>query len=283
MVPQPLAPFGERKLKEALGTMRSISRTELTPAQQINLPLYEEMIKAKVSEGSLTKEDVVAFAVDRGNDAGESYRRSIMANCCPTLTTQNKYLLVATVSHIVEGVPDESREIFRKLTNSERLALQGFPPELALELSEAAAFKAAGNAYPVPLLIAVLHPMVAAIVDSISRGFDFVSWPSADVIGTLAPERIQEFGKALQAKPKAFPTKAFSLSIYIYIYIGGWGESETNREIVSFRSCVRAAGCKVGDRIQMCLWRPSRFPFDLGRFFFLLLCTMGGFPLPSPK
>ena len=29
------------------------------------------------------------------------------------------------------------------------------------------------------------------------------------------------------------------IHVYIYMYIGGWG-AETNREIVSFRSCVRA-------------------------------------------
>ena len=31
-------------------------------------------------------------------------------------------------------------------------------------------------------------------------------------------------------------------AIYIHLHIGGWG-AETNREIVSFRSCVRARSC----------------------------------------
>ena len=38
--------------------------------------------------------------------------------------------------------------------------------------------------------------------------------------------------------------------IYIYVCIGGWG-GESNREIVSFRSCVRAGEARrscVGER-----------------------------------
>ena len=49
--------------------------------------------------------------------------------------------------------------------------------------------------------------------------------------------------------------------IYIYIYIGGWG-AETNREIVSFRSCVRAQLYVRSEWTSKLITHPfSLFPF----------------------
>ena len=58
--------------------------------------------------------------------------------------------------------------------------------------------------------------------------------------------------------------------VYIYIYIGGWG-AETNREIVSFRSCVRAQLYVRSEWISKMITDPFSlfavrcFPFSLGR------------------
>ena len=47
----------------------------------------------------------------------------------------------------------------------------------------------------------------------------------------------------------------------IYVYIGGWG-AETNREIVSFRSCVRAQLYVRSEWISKMITDPfSLFPF----------------------
>ena len=47
--------------------------------------------------------------------------------------------------------------------------------------------------------------------------------------------------------------------MYICIYIGGWG-AETNREIVSFRSCVRAQLYLRSEWISKFI--PIPFPFS---------------------
>ena len=58
------------------------------------------------------------------------------------------------------------------------------------------------------------------------------------------------------------------------IYIGGWGEkrSDPNREIVSFRACVRRAvsGCEVESRCRNGAMRLSLFPFVARAFPFSL-------------
>ena len=61
--------------------------------------------------------------------------------------------------------------------------------------------------------------------------------------------------------------------IYIYIYIGGWG-AETNREIVSFRSCVRTQLYVRSEWIAKMIAHPcSLFSFHL-EIPFLLPCEI---------
>ena len=65
------------------------------------------------------------------------------------------------------GWPEESRTLFRFLTNPERFSLQGKNPELAPRLKKMAlAQKASGNAYPTPLVVAVAAPMIRVIGES---------------------------------------------------------------------------------------------------------------------
>ena len=67
------------------------------------------------------------------------------------------------------------------------------------------------------------------------------------------------------------------IEIEICVYVGGFG-TETNREIVSFHSCVRAAVCKV----RMDLKNNSRsFPFPFVAMGFLpFFPVRSGVPFP---
>ena len=60
------------------------------------------------------------------------------------------------------------------------------------------------------------------------------------------------------------------ISLSIYIYIGGWG-AETNRKILSFRSCLRAQLYVRSEWISKIIADPfSLFPFHLGGISSLL-------------
>ena len=59
------------------------------------------------------------------------------------------------------GLPYGQRTICRWLTPAERFGLQGFAPMSVQHFSsEGLAVQAAGNAYPVPLVIAAVQPML---------------------------------------------------------------------------------------------------------------------------
>ena len=204
-VPPPLKPFGERPIREVLGkNIPNILLSDLSEPQQHNLAMYENTIIQQFNTGRFAKGDIVMFPVDRVEDA-VSYKGSISINICPTLTCSNRYLLVSTISDIVDNVPYEKREFFRWLANVERLTLQGFRKEVALELTDASAFKAAGNAYPIPLIISAVHPMIQAIHQAIAAGFNFVDWPPSEMLEFGTPIGIAEFERAIQRKPKLLP------------------------------------------------------------------------------
>jgi len=76
---------------------------------------------------------------------------------CPTFTCGNKTLFVMMAD------PEEQR-YFRFLTAPERYSMQGKPPEMCRWLGNVKlAFKASGNAYPVPLIIASLFPLLETL------------------------------------------------------------------------------------------------------------------------
>eukprot|EP00959_Pyramimonas_sp_CCMP1952_P122515 2561411-Pyramimonas_sp.AAC.1 len=121
-----------------------------------------------------------------------------------------------SVSDILSEVPDKDRSFFRFLRPTERLALQGLPPSAALHMpSHAVAVKGAGNAFPPPLIMAVMHPMIDALQQS---SFDLGSWPHAprpgcaelpiyDRIERLCMAPLPKKAKA-KAKAKAKPKAA---------------------------------------------------------------------------
>ena len=76
----------------------------------------------------------------------------------PTLTTSNSYLFI---SDLQVAAKDDDREFFRFILPEERFTLQGFPKEIASSFSSTALqIKAAGNAYPVPLIAAAVHGLI---------------------------------------------------------------------------------------------------------------------------
>ena len=204
MVPPPLAPFGTRLLRDVLGLRGGTTRSELTEAQQKNLADYEDRIIEMERNGTLKPEDLVCISVDRKEDG--VFSASIYINVVATLTTKNSYLFILSVKDVIDRRPDAEREFMRRLTNCERLALQGFPPEVASWLTPAKCFRASGNAYPIPLLIAVLHPVLQAIGEK--SDFNFLVWPPASMVSRMVPSGLTEFEKLVRATPKLLPKKS---------------------------------------------------------------------------
>jgi hypothetical protein len=125
--------------------------------------VYEKRIVELCMQGVLGRDDVVTISVDRAE--GLAYRQALTVNALPTLTTNSGALMVLSVGDVVENTPDEKREFIRHVRNTEKLLAQGFPKETHLFLDSRLTQKAAGNAYPVTLMISILHP----IVDQLSR------------------------------------------------------------------------------------------------------------------
>ena len=99
-----------------------------------------------------------------------------------------------SVQDIVRRTEDSSREFFRKLLLPERLQLQGFPASLALRLPESKITFASGNAYPVPLIIASLFPMIVAVGNS---DVALSAWPPPEALLSGVPSCISKLARAL--------------------------------------------------------------------------------------
>ena len=156
-VPTPLQPFGRTSLRDFLNLrLPPTHREALTSHVKQNLKDYEETVCKDVRSGALDPNSIVVFAVDRAKH--KVYRQHCSVDCTPTLTTSNKYLWLENASEFVNGVALERRRLPRFLHPVERLALQGFEPLLALRMPAKIIYKSTGNAYPVPLLGAILAP-----------------------------------------------------------------------------------------------------------------------------
>jgi hypothetical protein len=159
--------------------------------------VFERKIRERFAAGGLTLDDIVIFSADR-SEAG-AWAAGMQVNVMPTLTCQNRYLFIADVRGVVEELPDKDRDFFRLVLYPERLALQGFAPELALDLSRASTMLAAGNAYPVPFMIAILHPMIKAMTSA--QNSSFADWPPPGLRSPELPSELKDFQKALKSKP----------------------------------------------------------------------------------
>jgi len=157
-----------------LGKFPPLTRTLLTAKQMANLKGIEATIRAKFAEGTVKLTDVICFSVDRA--AGKVYKQHLTKNILPTLTTNSKYLMVVDVKGCVNSSPDSERDFMRLVHNSEKLTCQGFPKNVLVSLgSQSLAQKASGNAYPPPLIVANLHPIVKGIVEADGLNFKLPS------------------------------------------------------------------------------------------------------------
>ena len=165
-VPDPLAPFGSTPLTAFLNPLLpGVNRSQLTKHMAVNLKDAERELLEKWDQGQLAETDVVCFPLDRGSN--KAYVRQYTTNLAPTLTTSNKYLFVVSVGCLRK--PEAERRFFRFLDSTERLTLQGFKKSVLSTSSEALRIKASGNAYPVPLLAAVLAPLLQQLAHPSAR------------------------------------------------------------------------------------------------------------------
>jgi len=195
-LPTPLPPFGRADIQSVLGKFPE-SRSQLCSNQKANLSQFEATINKMYEEGRLELEDVVCIGVDRAE--AKEYKQNIVVNKLPTLTTNSGCLMVLSVSDVVHKVPYQDRLFCRHVRNTEKLLAQGFPKETHLHLNSSCAQKAAGNAYPRNLMVAVLHP----VINCFSK-FDLASWPPSSVLGTHQ-EGMNEVAKALAMLGKPTP------------------------------------------------------------------------------
>lgn len=162
-VPKPLDPFGKRKLVDFLDhSLPSVDKSTLTTTMAKNLADGVKALQSMVTQGDLLSGDIMVWPLDRAE--GKIYKRRFSKNIVPTLTTTNKYLFVASLDLEKE---EKDRKFFRFLAPSERMLLQGFDESTLAGSSDALRVKGAGNAYPVPLMIAALAPMLSEVRKSL--------------------------------------------------------------------------------------------------------------------
>ena len=205
-VPPPLQSFGRRSLKEALGLSPYTPRNVLSVPQQQNLKDAEAEAKKLHAAGKVNLCDLIVVPVDRSWDEDIQYNASLSVNQCPTLTTHNVYLFVLEVGDVINNIEDSQRTYFRKITDPERLALQGFPPNLALDLPPNRIVFAAGNAFPPPLIAALLHPMLKAMGAST---FSLASWPPSEILSDAEPPHLAKAMKELRSPGKIVNREKF--------------------------------------------------------------------------
>ena len=72
--------------------------------------------------------------------------------------------------------------------------MQGIPASVIKELPPGKAVKASGNAFPVPLIVAVFAPLLRAVLDKLG---DLRNWPGQ--VQSYTPNELAAFKKALLA------------------------------------------------------------------------------------
>ncbi len=163
-IPNPLPPFGTPHLKQFLAQgLDNVKVESLTPNMRNNVKWFESQVARAKKQGEVHDEDIICCTLDRA--IGKVYQPRWYINAVPTLTVTNKYLWLFKAGEVEK--PEEERSLHRFLTMPERMGLQGKKPEIAARLgSVALAQKASGNAYPVPMLCAVLVPIFRAVLNS---------------------------------------------------------------------------------------------------------------------
>ena len=175
VVPSPLLFFGKRPLVEFLDfNLPSVDWSSLTPTMTKNLKDAVLAMKKMLEDGAANEEDILCFPLDRAE--GKVYVRRFSKNIVPTLTTTNKYLFMASLDL---SKPEKKRRCFRFLDPKERMLLQGFPPDTLEGCSDALKVQGSGNAYPVPLMVAVLCDIIKEIKTGLHEPFPMEPLDSA--------------------------------------------------------------------------------------------------------
>ena len=168
-VPEPLEPFGKKMLRDFLNPkLPSVNWSGLTTTMNKNLKDGEKEMARMLKDGEVVGTDILIFPLDRAE--GKVYVRRFSKNVAPTLTTTNKYLFVASLDLDKEH---SKRKFFRFLHPSERMLLQGFPADVLDDASDALRVHGSGNAYPVPVMMAVLAPILTEIKPALTNTWIF--------------------------------------------------------------------------------------------------------------
>jgi len=101
-VPAVLPPFGSVSLRAVLGQFPNAVRSCFTTAQKQNIVDYELLILDMFNRQLAALGDVVVIALDRAK--GKTYKQQIQVNRCPTLTTNNTYLFILSVTDVVRSL-----------------------------------------------------------------------------------------------------------------------------------------------------------------------------------
>ena len=226
-VPPCLPPFGKCALRNVLVLgWPTHPRDRLTKQQQQNLLDYEETIRNLYHVGKALPDDIVVVALDRAK--GNVFRQNYRINQVPTLTCNNRYLFLMSVADVINQVEDKNKEFFRFLLETERLTLQGFPPEAARDFpSDGLVLKATGNAYPPPLIMAAAAPLIQAMGADRPAGdnFNFSTWPAdwpsfqSDIFKSV----LDDFAKRLVSPPPF--TEQGTLGLAICFTLQSWAKT----------------------------------------------------------
>ena len=221
-VPPCLLPFGKCTLRNVLvHAWPTYPRWCLTQQHQKNLVDYEAIIRNLYHAGKALLDDICVVALDRDTPF-------YMINEVPALTIKNRYLFLISVADVINQVEDKSREFFRFLLATERLALQGFPPEAARDFpSDGLIIKATGNGYPPPLIMAAAAPLIHAMGADRPAGdnFNFATWP-ADWLSfqsDISKRQLDEFAKKLVSPPPL--TKKGTLGLATCFTLQSWAKT----------------------------------------------------------
>jgi len=205
-MPPPLGPVETPPLRSFLNpSLPNLKREDLTPTLRQHLRDYERRIRCMKKQGTVTTQVVIA-TLDR--DVESNYSQ-VVVDRAPTQKTGNLYQLVVSTEDIEK--PSGERAFFRMLHPAERMALQGFDPCICKNLSPAKAVKAAGNAYPPPLILAALAPLLDAIAKKgpLPPLVGGTRIPHPDTAAFKVPPLCHVKGKAMKAKKqKAMKAKA---------------------------------------------------------------------------
>eukprot|EP00959_Pyramimonas_sp_CCMP1952_P458121 9476096-Pyramimonas_sp.AAC.1 len=146
-MPDALPPLGKSSLASFLDPAeKNIKRSDIsTSHMRDNLWDYERVIrKRKMQKTEFQNGEIACVTLDRKVDSSFA---QIMCDKTPTLTTSLSHPFLLSTHDL--HMPATKRQVFRWLTDKERLAIQGFQPHaIAEHLPEGKLRFAAGNAYP---------------------------------------------------------------------------------------------------------------------------------------